>query len=223
MKRHVNAVTYGILVILLSFFSLALGCGDDESNSDADTDADSDAKPVYDWDSDLGCETELTVSDAAQLRQALSTASPGTAILLEPGTYSGEFHVEVSGEEGSYICISGPSDRSAILDGNNAVSTWRGALTIEGEHHIAVENLEVRNTGTSRYGVLVGAADYPDNGCHHIRLANLHVHNVGEEIIKIQGRNTHDILVERCIVHTNEDWSGIDIQGHWGGDASIQC
>ena len=72
-------------------------------------------------------------------------------------------------------------------------------------------------SGSERYGVLVSALDQSSDGCHHIQLRNLHVHDVGEEIIKIQGRHTSDIVVERCIVHSNQDWSGIDVQGHWGG------
>lgn len=138
-------------------------------------------------------------------------------IRLQTGTYIGELDVEISGQEGSYICISGPADRSAVLDGDFSVSGWQGVLTLESRHHILVENLEIRNTGAERYGVLVGATDQSTDGCHHVILRNLHVHDVGEEIIKIQGLNTSDIVVERCVVHSNQDWSGIDVQGHWGG------
>ncbi|MCP4677274.1 MAG: hypothetical protein GY854_17520 [Deltaproteobacteria bacterium] len=190
---------------------------DTDADSDTDTDADADTDTDTDTDADEGCLTELHVNNANELQTALTTATSGTAIILASGTYVGEFDVTVSGENGSYICIEGPPDRSAVLDGDFSVSSWQGVLTMEGRHHIAVSNLEIKNTGGSRYGVLVGAGDYGEDGCHHIRLRNLHVHHVGEEIIKIQGLNTHDILVERCIVHSNQDWSGIDVQGHWGG------
>lgn len=163
------------------------------------------------------CNTIVNVSDATQLQDALSTATAGTTINIAPGTYMGAFKVDVSGDTGRPITIKGPADRSAILDGNFNVESWQGVLTIESRHNIIVENLEIRNTRSSRYGVLVGATAKTTDGCHDVVLNNLHVHDVGEEIIKIQGRNTRDILVENCIVHTNQDWSAIDVQGHWGG------
>ncbi len=190
---------------------------DTDTDADTDVDSDSDTDADSDADADIGCVVEIDVASADELKEALTTASPGTAINLQTGIYVGEFDVEVSGEDGSYICIRGPADRSAVLDGDFSVGSWQGVLTMEGMHHIVVENLEIKNTGSERYGVLVSAPDQPDDGCHHIQLRNLHVHDVGEEIVKIQGRNTHDILVEKCIVHSNSDWSGIDVQGHWGG------
>ncbi len=188
---------------------------DDDTADDDDAADDDDSEPVI----ELGCDTELPVATAGELRDALTTAAPGTAIVLASGTYAGEFDVEVSGEEGAWICIRGPEDRSAILDGEYGVNDWQGVLTLEGRSYIAVENLEIRNTGPTCYGVLIGAPDYGESGCHHVIVRNSHVHDVGEEIIKIQGYDTHDILVEENVVHTNLDWSGIDVQGHWGGTA----
>ncbi len=167
---------------------------------------------------DLGCDvSSIEVANAAELRDALIAATPGTEITVLSGTYLGQFDVEVDGEDGAWICIRGPADRSAILDGDYDIDSWQGVLNLLGRHHISVENLEVRRSSTSRYGVLVGAEDYGEDGCNNIRLQNLHVHEVGEEIIKIQGLNTHDVWVKDCIVHSNQDWSGIDVQGTWGG------
>ncbi len=194
---------------------------DDATDPDASTDAldaaDTPADAVPDATPDVGCTTVMEVSTASELRDALSSASPGTAIELASGTYDGQFDVQVSGEDGAWICIRGHADRSAVLNGHSEVGSWQGVLTLEGRHHVLVEDLEVHNTPAERYGVLVGASDYGEDGCHHVTLHNLHVHDTGEEIIKIQGLNTHHITVEDCIVHSNLDWSGIDIQGHWGG------
>jgi hypothetical protein len=179
--------------------------GDTDGDTDTDTDTDSDDGGCGDnvvFDGDEGCDSELQVSTATELRDALSTAAPGTAIVLSSGTYTGEFDVEVSGEEGSYICIRGPADRSAVLDGNFNVSSWQGVLNMESRHHIVVENLEVKNTSASRYGVLMSASSRDDPGsygCHHIKVRNLHVHDVGEEIIKVQGKGTNHIVVETAL------------------------
>ncbi|MBN2495243.1 MAG: hypothetical protein JXR96_11665 [Deltaproteobacteria bacterium] len=163
------------------------------------------------------CAATWVVSSAADLRDALQNARAGTTILVEPGTYRGAFDVRVSGEEGSPITIRGPADGSADLDGDGQVGDWQGVLTLESVHYITVENLHIHHSDPTQYGVLVGATSQSADGCSFIELRRLHVHDVGEEIIKIQGRNTHDILVESCIVHSNLDWSGIDVQGHWGG------
>jgi len=214
---------------LLVAAPLALGCPSGEDDDDAgDDDAgdddtgDDDAGDDDTGDDDVapfdpGCDTPMPVTTAEELHEALAVAAPGTAIELAPGEYAGEFHVEVDGEEGAWICIRGPADLTASLDGNDKVGAWHGILTLEGRHHVLVENLEIHDATYERYGVLVGAPDHGEDGCHDIRLRNLHVFNVGEEIIKIQGYRTHDIVVEDCEVHTNGDWSGIDVQGHWGG------
>ncbi len=183
-----------------------------------DTDAD-----IYPGEvGENNCPAAIEVTNETELKNALKSARPGTTINISSGVYYGEFHVEVSGKEGKPIIIKGPVDRSAILDGNFDINSWQGVLTLESKHHIRIENLEIRNSNESRYGVLVGATSKSTDGCHNIELRNLLVHHVGEEIIKIQGKNTHDILIEDCIVHTNEDWSGIDVQGHWGGTPSYR-
>jgi len=195
---------------------------DSDSDSDSDTDIDTDTDSDSDSDTDTDTDTDtnadvIEVGTAAELRQALQDAAPCAVIGLLAGTYRGQFEVQVSGAPGCPVTIRGPADRSAVLDGDGSVSSWQGVLTLEGRHHVVVENLEIRNAGAQRYGVLVSAPSQSDDGCSHIELRNLHVHDVGEEIVKIQGRNTREILVERCIVHSNRDWSGIDVQGHWGG------
>ncbi|MBI5508751.1 MAG: right-handed parallel beta-helix repeat-containing protein [Deltaproteobacteria bacterium] len=160
----------------------------------------------------------MVVASAAALKTALSTATPGTVIEVRPGTYAGQFDVTVSGEAGGAIVVRGPADRSALLTGGGSVGSWRGVLNLIGRHHVTIENLEIANTGAERYGVLVSATSGTStDGSHDIVLRNLDVHDVGEEIIKIQGRNTHDIVVEDSVVHSNRDWSGIDVQGTWGG------
>jgi putative metal-binding protein len=163
------------------------------------------------------CAAIIEVANSSELHNALQNAGPGATINIHSGIYVGEFYVEVSGEGTNCITIRGPADLSAILDGDFDVSSWQGVLNIISQHCIVVENLEIRNTSPSRYGVQIGATSQTADGCYDIILRNLLVHDTGEEIIKIQGRNSHDILVENCTVHTNQDYSGIDVQGHWGG------
>ncbi len=218
LYRDSDGDTYGA-------FSDSLDICDNENppNGYVDNNTDCDDSNVDIFPGALGnndCAPILDVTNASELRNALNTATPGTTINIHSGIYYGKFEVNVSGEQGNYITIRGPADQSAIMDGNNNIDNRQGIVTIESRHHIIIENLEIRNATTYRYGVLVGATSKSANGCNNIELRNLHVHNVGEEIIKIQGKNTHDILVENCIVHTNKDWSGIDVQGHWGGTPS---
>ncbi|MCV2886035.1 Ig-like domain-containing protein [Aestuariibacter sp. AA17] len=86
----------------------------------------------------------VRVSDATQLKLALSAATPGTTIELAPGLYSGQFELNNSGAEGLPISITGLVPHAAIIDGQNKAHT----LKISGSH-IRVTNLTFTNVASA--------------------------------------------------------------------------
>lgn len=171
----------------------------------------------------------VVVKTVAELKAALTNQDnnidPGTVIEIEAGEYQGYFPVQLqsaseTGADGDrYIVIRGKPGARVRLIGDNSVGNDRGTLTLLQQHHILIENLEILGANQQyTHGIYVGGTNKGGLGSHHLILRNLYVHDSDSEPIKIRGRKTHQILVERNTVHSNQDGSGIDVQGHWDRD-----
>ncbi|HET9050195.1 MAG TPA: hypothetical protein VFO60_00740, partial [Candidatus Dormibacteraeota bacterium] len=62
------------------------------------------------------------VTTAAELTKALADATPGTTMVLAPGTYTGQFTTRVSGTQQAPITMCGPA--GAVLDGGTTKSGY---------------------------------------------------------------------------------------------------
>jgi hypothetical protein len=121
-----------------------------------------------------------TVSSAAGLHDALATASPGTVILLSPGTYPDKFSVTASGTAAYPITLCGP--RTAVLDGGSIASGY--TFHLDHANWWRIEGFTV--TGGQK-GVM---ADHSD----HDLIAGLYVHNIGDEAIHLREFSSYDTV-----------------------------
>ena len=135
-----------------------------------------------------GCPTGLPVATSDELTQALKAASPGTVMVMEAGTYTGQFVATVSGTADAPITLCG--GRGAIIDGGgtksgyalylNTVDYWRViGFTIEG----------------GQKGVV---ADH----VHHSLIQNLYVHDIGDEGIHLRAFSTDNVVEGNTIRRT---------------------
>lgn len=76
---------------------------------------------------------------------ALAAARPGDILALVPGLYAGTV-TPPSGEEGNPLCIVGPTDGRATLDGQGGLAV----IHAPGLHHVLFEGLTLRN---ATYGI----------------------------------------------------------------------
>jgi hypothetical protein len=128
----------------------------------------------------LSCPSGKIVSDADQLKSALTTATAGDVIVLMPGTYSGRFTTSISGAAGAPITLCGARD--AVLDGGpikdgytlylNGASWWRLlGFSIEG----------------GQKGVVTDRSD-------HVLISRLFVHDIGDEGIHLRAFSNDDTI-----------------------------
>lgn len=152
----------------------------------------------------------VRVRDTGQLRRALSSATPGTQILLAPGTYDGGLHVTgVEGAEGRPIVVAAADPRNPpVISGGGT-----------GLHLVQPAHLELRDlvvTGARSNGINIDDGGTFATPAHHIVLSGLAVRNIGpdgnRDGIKLSGLD--HFRVERCTI---ERWgsggSGIDMVG----------
>ena len=156
----------------------------------------------------------VRVRDTAQLRRALSSPSPGTRILLAPGTYVGGLHLSgIQGEEGRPIVIAADDpDSPPLISGGGT-----------GMHLVQPAYLELRDlvvTGARSNGINIDDGGTFETPAHHVVLKRLTVRDIGPEGnrdgIKLSGLD--HFRVEDCTI---ERWgsggSGIDMVGCHGG------
>ena len=136
-----------------------------------------------------------TVSNAAELYQAIFTASPGDVIKVSPGkydytTYDGaqKFYTEKSGTKTSPITLtaSDPSNPPLLL----GTTTSNGyVLHVKGSYWI-IENLKL---STSQKGIVLDQSNYSI-------IRNCEVFNTGAEGIAIRDGSSYN-LVQKCNIH----------------------
>jgi hypothetical protein len=154
--------------------------------------------------------TAVTVSNAAGLRAAVAAATPGSRILLAPGTYPGGFYfTNLRGAAGRPIVIAAadPQDPPVIQGGGNGIQ-------LSDPEYVELHNLVF--TGATGNGVNVDDGGSFATPARHLVLRGLQVRDVGPEGnrdgLKLSG--VVDFRVEGCQV---ERWgtggSGIDLVG----------
>jgi hypothetical protein len=171
---------------------------------------------------------EITVGSASELRAALSSAKPGTTILLSPGTYDGGLHfANVHGTEKSPILIRGKSDLNPprFLGGGSA-------LQFSDISHVTISNIVIEKA--THNGINIDDGGSFESPSHHVRLHGLQVRDLpagNHDGIKLSG--VTDFRIDHCTV---ERWggSGIDMVGchrgfivdctfRKGGDNAVQA
>lgn len=121
-----------------------------------------------------------TITDAAGLDHALTSATPGATIVLAPGTYSGNFVATVSGTAASPITMCGPRD--AVIDGGSIKSGY--ALHLNGASWWNLVGFSVRG---SQKGVMVDHAD-------HVVISGMSVHDIGDEAVHLRSFSSYDTV-----------------------------
>ena len=154
---------------------------------------------------------EVLVKDAAQFRQAVAQAQPGTRILLASGQYPGGFHfANLRGDTNKPIVIAAADPAQPPLIHGGA-----GGLHFSKPAFVELHDLVISNVTVNGLNIDDGGSF--DTPAHHLVLRRLKVSDVGpqgnRDAIKLSG--AVDFLVEGCAI---ERWgtgggSGIDMVG----------
>lgn len=155
-------------------------------------------------------DSEVTVNNTQQLRQALTQAKPGARILLAPGTYEGGLYLrDLQGSPDEPIVLAAAdTERPPVIHGGGSCI-----------HFANVSYLELHNlimSGARGNGLNIDDGGTFETPSHHILLRGLRVYDIGPEGnrdgIKLSGLD--DFRIEGCII---ERWgsggSGIDMVG----------
>src|SRR5215204_4597025 len=154
---------------------------------------------------------EVRVRDAAEFRAAVSSAQPGTRILLAPGSYGGGHH---------FVNLRGAAEMPIIIAAEDPKSPPVFSDKSLGIHLSRPAYVELRGlsfTKLSGNGLNIDNGGGTDESARHIVLHGLRVSDIGgqrnEDGIKLSGIS--DFRVEDCVV---ERWgagggSGIDMVG----------
>lgn len=150
---------------------------------------------------------EVSVSNVAELRQAVASAKPGTHILIQPGDYAGGLH---------FANLHGTAARPIVIKAADPTKPphFKGggsALQFSDVSHLELRDLVV--SGARGNGINIDDGATPETPSHHVTLRNLKVSDLpagNNDGIKLSGLD--DFRVENCTV---ERWggSGIDMVG----------
>lgn len=162
---------------------------------------------------------EVRVSDTNGLREALAAATPGTSILLAPGTYEGgvvarELHG--SADQPIVIRAADPARRPVFSGGASG-------LQLSSISHLELGDLIIQGAGSN--GINIDDGGRRDRPSHHVVLKNLTIRDVGpdgnRDGLKCSGLD--DFQIVDCTI---ERWgargSGIDMVGCHRGEV-IGC
>lgn len=125
----------------------------------------------------------VEAKDTQGLKDALATATPGTRIVLAPGTYTSSFVISRSGRAGVPIVVCGP--RTAIVQAGRSDDV----IHITGDH-IILSGFDVR--GGLR-GVLT-------DGSEGVLLSALEVHDIGQEGVHLRAKSSKN-LIRNCRIY----------------------
>lgn len=150
------------------------------------------------------------VSTTEEFRAAVNAATPGTTILLRPGTYTGGLwfsNVQGTADKAIVIGAADPTQRPVIQGGLEG-------LQISNAAHLVVRDLIFE--GQTDNGINLDDGGNTATPAHDITLQNLVVRNVGgtgnQDGIKLSGVDR--FLVTGCVI---EAWgaggSGVDMVG----------
>jgi hypothetical protein len=162
----------------------------------------------------------VTVTSAATLQSALSSASPGRVILLADGVYAGSFFLGASGTATNPIVIRGQNAAGAILDGQDCGSC--NVLEVSGSY-VHVENLGIRSAVRALRFLGTGTRN---NVARRLTISDV-VHGIG------QGTDQRDFYIADNVIDGRLAWPWVfdaDASDHWDdrgvavhGDGHVVC
>lgn len=172
------------------------GGGDDGSDEGgADGDTDQDAEPEKDGAvantvsrTEQCPEATTSVTNASELEEALDGAAPGDVIVMEPGTYEGEFTAQAQGSKDEPIMLCGTED--AVLDGGPE----DGGYTV---HLDGAENWHLLG-----FSVTGGQKGVMADGVTGAVIEGLTVSETGDEAIHLRQHSTDNTVVGNHISNT---------------------
>ncbi len=206
------------IVLLLLCTACTAKTKSDDSGGPPDTDADTDADA--DTDTDVDCAAIATLEDGltptlelhvsttgsdsegdgsednpfATLEHAADLASPGTAIRIHPGTYSGDNYVyDLAGTADAPIWLGGvPGEARPIVDGGGE------GLKLTRAVYVIVHDLEIRGATSNGINTDDGGAYDDATATHHLLFRDLYVHDIGtgsnEDCLKLSGLRNYQVL-----------------------------
>jgi hypothetical protein len=128
----------------------------------------------------------VTVSTASELSTALGAARPGQTIVLNDGTYRGDFTLRACGTATEPIRVTG--GRGAILDGGSVSGGY--VLHLDNASYVQVDGITVTN---GQKAVVLDQSS-------HVSLQNLDLHTTGEEVVLLRNYS-RDNLVRKNEIH----------------------
>jgi parallel beta-helix repeat protein len=134
------------------------------------------------------CSDSATVTTAEELEEALAGAQPGTAIVLAPGRYVGNFVATVSGTADAPIRLCGPAD--AVLDGDGTQKGY--VFHLDGAQYWQLSGFTVTN---GQKGVMA------DTTVGSV-ISGLTVNGIGDEAIHLRNFSTDNQVLGNRISDT---------------------
>ena len=130
----------------------------------------------------------VTVSTRAQLLSAIASATAGSVIRLNPGSYGANIDVTTQATPDKPLWICGP--RTAVID--NADITKGYGIRVNGASNVVIAGMTVRNVQKG-VAVLYSQA---------VTVADLRVENIGDEAIHLKNQTTDSTVIGNSISTT---------------------
>ncbi|MCX6877692.1 MAG: alpha/beta hydrolase-fold protein [Verrucomicrobia bacterium] len=147
---------------------------------------------------------------------AASLATPGTAIRVHAGTYTGDIWISgLSGTAAAPIWIGGaPGEANPVISGGGE------GLHLSRVRYLVLHNLEVTGAGDNGINCDDGSDYANTEATRHVVFRNLRIHHVGtsgnQDELKLSGVNDYFVL-DSEIADGSSGGSGIDHVGCHGG------
>ena len=139
---------------------------------------------------------EITCNTASCLSKALKSVSPGSSIVLAPGTYTGSFSSDINGSSGQPIVIrSADSGNPAVLSGTSTSSGY--ALRVRGDYW-EIRNLKFTN---AQKGIILDHSNYS-------LISDVEVYNTGMEGVHFRDGSSYNTIQNSSIHHTGRTSPG---------------
>lgn len=163
-------------------------CGGSDGSSSASTTTSTPAKPRE----IATTGSEVTVSNAMELKTALADAKPGMTITLKDGMYlsedlrdgnsdeSGRFYATTAGSESARITLRGT--RNAVLDGGGPSGGY--GLHMTGTHYW---NLVGFTVARASKGIVL-------DGSNHVNIDGIRVTNIGDEGVHFRSHSSDNVI-----------------------------
>lgn len=93
-----------------------------------------------------------------RIGRALAVVTAGDTITLRAGTYTEQLYLRSSGDAGRPITLRGAAGETVWLEGKD--QKLKRGIVISGKNHIRLENLHLRQYGTTQEGAIVAQASH---------------------------------------------------------------